>query len=324
MTDIVCESRLRRAFDTFDHAGKGFITLDELERLLRAFGLADVSKQLVASFMRSTVSGNFRINEVTFEDARKIIQNNYTPGSTEEMWTVFKLIDDMKKKKKTDEDHLDELGGIAAPNNGRRNADALHISTGRLSVDDLRAAALRTGIFNAYIPTEGASEIAERRRRKVAARKRRQQQEEKREQQLREDRARRLASANMDDDDMLATTMGNIPADQTIKRTRFDITVNSDLTPSESAGVGDEIADIMADPDGQAPQQSKKSRSLARFIELVAEYPDKGITFEEWRRIQVKMSEGDDRAGNFETMSQTFRSGGPVLHSARSFYSASM
>lgn len=315
MTDIVCESRLRRAFDTFDHAGKGFITLDELERLLRAFGLADVSKQLVASFMRSTVSGTYRINEVTFEDARKIIQSNYTAGSTEEMWTVFKLIDDLKKKKHDDDLHDD----VPLLPGGRRNAaDALHhISTGRLTVDDLRAAAIRTGIFNAYIPTEGASEIAERRRRKVAARKRRQQQEEKREQQLREDRSRR----GVQDDEELNSTIGG---DQTIKRTRFDITVNSDLSPSESAGVCDDQSEMFVDPDQQAPQQSKSSRSFARFTELVAEYPDKGITFEEWRRIQVKMSEGDDRAGNnFETLSQTFRSGGPGgLHSARSFYSS--
>jgi hypothetical protein len=315
MTDIVCDSRLRRAFDTFDHAGKGFITLDELERLLRAFGLADVSKQLVASFMRSTVSGTYRINEVTFEDARKIIQSNYTSGSTEEMWTVFKLIDDLKRKKSDDDVH--DVDAPTLPGNRRNTADALHhISTGRLTVDDLRAAAIRTGIFNAYIPTEGASEIAERRRRKVAARKRRQQQEEKREQQLREDRSRRGVA----EDEELAMTLG----DQTIKRTRFDITVNSDLSPSESAGLADDQSEMFVDHDQQAPPQSKTSRSFARFIELVAEYPDKGITFEEWRRIQVKMSEGDDRAGNFETLSQTFRSGGGPggLHSARSFYSS--
>eukprot|EP00758_Cryptobia_borreli_P004625 Tbor_TRINITY_DN4490_c0_g2::TRINITY_DN4490_c0_g2_i1::g.8023::m.8023 len=277
---IVCDTRIKQAFKTFDYNRKGFITIDELERLLRSFGLEDVSKQLVASFMRSSVTTGNRVNEVSYDDTLRIIQGNYTQGSTEEIWTVYKLLD--------------------ASN------------LGRIKAEDLRNAAVKYDCCESYISPEGVEEQAERLRRKIAASKRRQQLAARREKRLKEQQLRDMKLHPRKDD--LSLTVNLEMSDISVNEVN-DINIDYDAglddsstsipaTPNESSSLGKPIKSTLSEECLEPAPLTKNQRAFGNFIQLVAEYPDKGVTFEEWRRVQVKANDSDDR-NNYDSMSMT-------------------
>lgn len=280
---IVCDTRIQQAFETFDYNCKGIITIDELERLLRSFGLEDVSKQLVASYMRSSVTTGNRVNEVSLDDTLRIIQGNYTQGSMEEIWTVYKLLDAQ--------------------------------NLGRLKAEDLRNASVKYSCCESYISPEGVEEQAERLRRKIAALKRRQQLAARREKRLKEQQVRDMRLHSKRDDYSNTATMGEL-SDMSLVNEVNDINIDYDaglddsstsVPPSvnESSFALGQRRESMGEEDCCEPAPlTKNQRAFGNFIQLVAEYADKGVTFEEWRRVQVKANDSDDR-NNYDSMSLT-------------------
>lgn len=92
MSSTVSEARIKRAFATFDYNNKGHITHDELERILRALGFRGMSKQLVATFMRTT-STRKNPSEVTYGDLLRIVQSSGFDHIFEESFQVCQVLD---------------------------------------------------------------------------------------------------------------------------------------------------------------------------------------------------------------------------------------
>eukprot|EP00758_Cryptobia_borreli_P000585 Tbor_TRINITY_DN1252_c0_g1::TRINITY_DN1252_c0_g1_i1::g.5789::m.5789 len=281
-SSIVSDTRIKQAFQTFDYNKKGIITIDELERLLRAFGLEDLSKQLVASYMRSSVTTGNRVNEVCLDDTIRIIQGNYTQGSMEEIWSVYRLLD---------------------ANN-----------LGRLKAEDLRRAAVKYECCEAHISPEGVEEETERLRKKVAALKRKQQVAARREKRLKDQQARESSRLKRDE---LSSTNTNDLLDVSLNNEVNDINIDYDAGLDDSSSSVNDSSyatsqkrkSVASEDCCDPPPLTKDQRAFGNFIQLVAEYPDKGVTFEEWRRVQVKANDSD-RTNNFDanSLSGTFKS----------------
>jgi hypothetical protein len=86
------EAKLREAFGLFDYRNEGKITTADMRLLMKGVGFTDLSEQETVALLRAMDTDNTGFIEFD-EYMRTVLRRQPTPGSPEELWKAYQLVD---------------------------------------------------------------------------------------------------------------------------------------------------------------------------------------------------------------------------------------
>ena len=86
------EAKLKEAFGLFDYRNEGKITTGDMRLLLKGLGFTDLSEQETIALLRAMDIDNTGFIEAD-EYLRTVGRRQPTPGSPEELWKAYQLLD---------------------------------------------------------------------------------------------------------------------------------------------------------------------------------------------------------------------------------------